>query len=158
MGLCYDCLGVVVGCLTMALGEDIRLLKLRDWQPRSMLKVKQTKVDRPKFTAIDAHNHLGGGAKRLTRKRVRHYLEEMDAAGVETVVNLDGNWGQQLKETLAALDEAHPGRFLTFALINWKGIDEAGWSEREAKRLEESFKRGAKGLKLHKRLGLGVRY
>ena len=138
--------------------EDIRQLKLRDWQPRSMLKVKQTKVDKPKFVAIDSHNHLGGGAKLLTKKRVKHYLTEMDAAGVETVVNLDGGWGQRLKETLAALDEAHPGRFLTFALINWKGIDDDGWSEREAKRLEESFKAGAKGLKIHKRLGLTVRY
>ncbi len=139
-------------------GEDIRLLKLRNWEPRSMLKVKVTKVDRPKFVAIDAHNHLGGGAKLLTPQRVKRYLKEMDAAGVETVVNLDGGWGKRLKETLAALDEAHPGRFLTFALINWKGIDDDDWSERETKRLEESFKAGAKGLKFHKRLGLGVRY
>ncbi|MBN1588840.1 MAG: amidohydrolase family protein [Pirellulales bacterium] len=139
-------------------GADIRMLKLRDWQPRSMLKTKVTKVDRPKFTAIDAHNHLGGGAKLLTSQRVARYLAEMDAAGVETVVNLDGGWGQRLRETLAALDEAHPGRFLTFALINFRGIDDPDWGEREAKRLEESFKAGAKGLKFHKSLGLTVRY
>jgi predicted TIM-barrel fold metal-dependent hydrolase len=138
--------------------EDIRQLKLKDWHPRSMLKVKETKTDKPKFTVIDAHNHLGGGAKRLTKKRVDKYLAEMDAAGVETVVNLDGKWGDYLKETLAALDEAHPGRFLTFTLINWEGIDDPGWSKREAKRIEESFKQGAKGLKIHKRLGLTVRY
>jgi len=141
-----------------AQGEDIRLLKLRDWQPRSMLKTKVTAVDRPKFLAIDAHNHLGGGAKFLTPQRVRHYLDEMDAAGVETVVNLDGGWGAELKETLAALDEAHPGRFLTFALVNFEGIDDEDWGPREAKRLEESFKAGAKGLKFHKSLGLTVRY
>lgn len=82
----------------------------------------------------------------------------MDAAGVRTVVNLDGMWGDRLKETLAALDEAHPGRFLTFAQINFDGLDDEGWSRREADRLEQSFKMGAKGLKFHKSLGLGYRY
>ena len=94
----------------------------------------------------------------LTPERVKHYLAEMDAAGVRTVVNLDGGWGSQLKETLAALDEAYPGRFLTYALIDFAGLDDSSWSEREAKRLEESFEAGAKGLKFHKSLGLGVRY
>src|SRR5262249_39060878 len=131
---------------------------LRDWEPRSMLVTKATEVEKPAFPAVDVHNHLGGGAVTLTPDRVKHYLEEMDAAGVRAVVNLDGGWGPRLKETLAALDEAHPGRFLTYALINFEGIDEPGWSEREAKRLEESFQAGAKGLKFHKTLGLGVRY
>ena len=84
------------------------------------------------------------------------FLAEMDAAGVRTVVNLDGGWGHRLNETLAALDEAHPGRFLTFALIDFDGIDDPGWTDREAKRLEPSFEAGAKGLKFHKSLGLGT--
>jgi predicted TIM-barrel fold metal-dependent hydrolase len=82
----------------------------------------------------------------------------MDAAGVRTVVNLDGGWGERLAETVRLLDEAHPGRFLTFALVDFEGIDGDDWSEREAKRLEESFKAGAKGLKFHKSLGLRIRY
>jgi predicted TIM-barrel fold metal-dependent hydrolase len=138
--------------------DGIRELKLRDWEPRSMLVTKVTEVARPAFPAIDVHNHLGGGKAFLTSQRVKHYLEEMDAAGVRTAVNLDGGWGEKLKETLAALDEAHPGRFLTYALLDFSGIDEPGWSDREAARLGESFEAGAKGLKFHKTLGLGVRY
>lgn len=137
---------------------DIRDLKLRDWAPRSMMVTKATAVDRPKFPVIDVHNHLGGGKARLTPAVVDRYLAEMDAAGVRTVVNLDGGWGDRLKETLAALDEAHPGRFLTFALVNFERIDDADWGDREARRLGESFKAGAKGLKFHKTLGLNVRY
>ena len=137
---------------------DIRELKLRDWAPRSMLVTKTTSVEKPMFPVIDDHNHLGTGKAFLTAERVKHYLEEMDAAGVRTVVNLDGMWGDALKETLAALDEAHPGRFLTFAQINFDGIDNDDWSRREADRLEQSFKAGAKGLKFHKTLGLDVRY
>ena len=136
----------------------IRQLKLRDWQPRSMLVTKTTAVDRPAFSAIDVHNHLGGGKQTLTPDRVAGYLVEMNEAGVRTVVNLDGGWGERLKETVAALDQSHPGRFLTFALLNFEGIDDADWGEREAKRLEESFQAGAKGLKFHKSLGLTIRY
>lgn len=153
---------LVTGPLTVipALGQDsgdIRGLKLREWEPRSMLVTKTTSVPKARFPVIDAHNHLGGGMAALTPERVAKYIEAMDAAGVQTVVNLDGGWDQRLKETLAALDNAHPGRFLTFALINFNGIDEPGWTERELKRLESGFKAGAKGLKIHKTLGLGHR-
>lgn len=137
---------------------DIRELKLRDWEPRSMMVTKATAVERPKFPVVDVHNHLGGGKERLTPAAVKRYLTEMDAAGVRTVVNLDGGWGDRLVETLAALDQTHSGRFLTFALINFDGIDDPDWSQRETKRLEESFKAGAKGLKFHKSFGLSYRY
>jgi predicted TIM-barrel fold metal-dependent hydrolase len=139
--------------------NDIRELKLRDWNPQSKLVTKVTKVDTPAFPVIDNHNHLGNvdpnnTRRSLTPEKVQQYLKEMDAAGVRTVVNLDGMWGETLKGTLALLDDAHPGRFLTFALIDDEGVAEDGWSQREAKRLEESFKMGAKGLKFHKSLGL----
>ncbi|MFO0850294.1 MAG: amidohydrolase family protein [Gemmataceae bacterium] len=137
---------------------DIRDLKLKDWEPRSMLVTKASVIERPAFPVIDVHNHLGGGKERLTAETVKRYLTEMNEAGVRTVVNLDGGWGDRLKETLAALDEAHPGRFLTFALVNFDGIDDPDWGEREAKRLEEGFQAGAKGLKFHKTFGLRHRY
>jgi predicted TIM-barrel fold metal-dependent hydrolase len=137
---------------------DIRQLKLRDWEPRSMMVTKTTVVEKPMFPVIDMHNHLGAGKDVLTAERVGRYLKEMDEAGVRTVVNLDGGWGDRLTETVAALDQAHPGRFLTFALVNFDGIDDDGWSQREAKRLEEGFKAGAKGLKFYKAFGLRYRY
>src|SRR5690242_4593847 len=83
---------------------DIKELKLRDWEPKSMMVTKTTVVETPRFPVIDMHNHLGGGARRLTPETVKKYLAEMNAAGVKTVVNLDGGWGDTLKETLAALD------------------------------------------------------
>ena len=138
--------------------DDIKELKLRDWQPKSMLITKVTDIAKPAFPVIDVHNHLGGGKATLTPERVQRYLAEMDAAGVRTAVNLDGGWGERLTETLTALDKSHPGRFLTYALLDFAGIDEPGWSDRESARLRSSFEAGAKGLKFHKSLGLGVRY
>ncbi|HLW67791.1 MAG TPA: carbohydrate-binding family 9-like protein [Gemmataceae bacterium] len=138
--------------------DDIRDLKLRDWEPRSMMVTKTTIVEKPMFPVIDIHNHLGTGKAFLTPERVKRYLKELDDAGVRTVVDLDGMWGDRLKETIAALDQAYPGRFITFAQINFDNIDDPDWGNREAKRLEESFHAGAKGLKFHKLLGLHWRY
>jgi predicted TIM-barrel fold metal-dependent hydrolase len=135
-----------------ARADDIRELKLRDWQPRSMLVVKASRVERPASPVIDVHNHL------WSTKDVGALVKALDGAGVRTVVNLDGGWGSELRAELRRFDLAHPGRFLTFALIDFKGIDDAGWSARAARRLEADFRAGAKGLKLHKSLGLGVRY
>lgn len=137
--------------------EDIRELKLRDWAPRSMLATATTVVETPMFPVVDVHNHLGGGKQVLTADRVAMYLAEMNAAGVRTVVNLDGYWDGRLKETLAALDDAYPGRFLTFAQIDFADFDAQDWTARESARLEASFAAGAKGLKFHKSLGLGYR-
>jgi predicted TIM-barrel fold metal-dependent hydrolase len=142
----------------LAAQDDIRELKLRDWEPRPMLVTRSTVVETPRFPVIDIHNHLGGGREFLTPERVERYLNEMNEAGVRTVVNLDGGWDERLKETIAALDRAHPGRFLTFALVNFDGIDDGDWTDREVKRLEESFAAGARGLKIDKRLGLRWRY
>src|SRR5947209_10855401 len=86
---------LLVPDVALAQGEDdIKELKLRDWQPRSMLVTRATAVSKPAFPVVDVHNHLGGGKTTLTPERVRRYLAEMDAAGVRTVVNLDGGWGQ----------------------------------------------------------------
>lgn len=156
--LAFGMLSIGLNGVSARAQEDIRQLKLKDWAPRSMLVVPETKVDKPKYAAIDVHNHLGGGKQTLTPERVAGYLTEMNEAGVRTVVNLDGGWGDRLKETVAALDEAHPGRFLTFALLDFSNIDDEGWTKRETDRLEESFRAGAKGLKFHKSLGLSYRY
>ncbi len=134
-----------------------------------MMVTKVTRVDKPKYPVINIHCHLGQarqsiprsggrGPRTVTPESVASYLEEMNAAGVETLINLDGGWGQGLRQTLAMLDEAHPGRFMTFARINWSGIDDEQWSQREAANLEQGFRAGAKGLKISKRLGLMVRY
>lgn len=166
--------------------DDIRELKLRDWQPRSMMVTKTTIVEQPMFPVIDVHNHLGsvgdallmdlkhhlgsvGGVgddklmqfkqrSTLTPERVNKYLTEMDQSGVRLVVNLDGGWGESLQATIRLLEGTHPGRFLTFARINFEGIDDADWSRREARVLEESFQAGAGGLKFSKALGLHYRY
>jgi predicted TIM-barrel fold metal-dependent hydrolase len=131
---------------------DIRQLQLKHWQPRSQLKVKRTLVTKPAFPAVDVHNHL------QSAKDVPALIKVLDQMGVRAVVNLDGYWGQRLEKNLARFDRKYPGRILTFAQIDFEGIDKPNWARNAEKQLRQSFQAGAKGLKLHKSLGLGIRY
>jgi predicted TIM-barrel fold metal-dependent hydrolase len=69
-------------------------------------------------------------------------------------VNLDGRWGAELEANLERYDRAHPGRFLTFCHVDWGDLARP---ERLVASLEASARAGARGLKVWKDLGLGVR-
>lgn len=48
-------------------------------------------------------------------------------------------------------------RMAFFTNVDWDGIDDPGWGEREADRMERAMRDGASGIKIFKALGLGVR-
>ena len=57
----------------------------------------------------------------------------MDAANVAAIVNLDGMRGEELQANLDRYDRAHPGRFVTFAQVDWREVTRgAGFGERLA--------------------------
>jgi predicted TIM-barrel fold metal-dependent hydrolase len=126
-------------------------LKLIDWRPQSQMVVKQTEILQPRFPVIDIHNHLGD----ITQAKA--FIAEMDRAGVKYCVNLDGmsaddKWAEDL-EAYAPFG----GRVWTFFSPDFSGIDEPGWGENEAAKLEKAVKAGCRGLKIFKSLGLGAR-
>jgi len=124
-------------------------LKLLDWQPKSQLVVKETKILKPKYPVIDIHNHLG----RL--ENTEKYLEEMDKAGVWMCVSLDGNSkDDRYIEHLKTSQSVAKDRFLVFFRPDFSKIDEPNFGEKEAEKLEKAVKMGAKGLKIAKNLGL----
>ncbi|MCS0498535.1 amidohydrolase family protein [Protaetiibacter mangrovi] len=139
---------------------DIDDLPLRDWTPRSMMRARATAVDVPHTPCIDVHNHLG---RWLTDDGdwmiddVPALLAVMDARHVETIVNLDGMWGDELEANLDRYDRAHPGRFATFCQLDWSLLGEPGGGERLLAQLDDSARRGARGVKIWKNLGLEVR-
>jgi len=127
-------------------------LKLLDWKPKSQLVVPVTTITKPKFPVIDIHNHLGNLAN--TQK----YLQEMDKAGVETAISLDGHSKNFFyREHLDKVRSVPNKRILVFFAPEWERIDEPGFGANEAKRLEEAVKLGARGVKVYKRLGLEVK-
>jgi predicted TIM-barrel fold metal-dependent hydrolase len=131
-------------------------LLLRDYHPRSQVRVPSTERDRSAVPCIDVHNHLGrwllpGG---WMAPDVSALLETMDSCDVQTVVNLDGRWGPELSENVARLDAAHPGRFVTFCHFDWSVLARPGGFDALPGQLREAVERGARGIKVWKDLGL----
>jgi len=129
-------------------------LLVEDFTPRSELVVPEHPVSRAKYPVIDAHNHLP--IDRLQERNVDldQLVREMDFVNVRTIVNLSGGTGDTLKRNVEALDQAYPGRFLTFCNVDWAGVGTAEWAKRACQRLRDDVAAGARGLKIFKRLGL----
>lgn len=134
---------------------------LTDYRPRPTLITPTTLINRPKFPVIDAHNHLGeefGGG--WINRPVPELLEALDQAGVTTLVDLDGGWGEAvLHRHLDRLKNAAPERFKVFGGVDWSAWPQQGhrFGEWAAERLRAQAARGAEGLKIWKPFGLHVR-
>jgi uncharacterized protein len=72
-------------------------------------------------------------------------------------VILTGMWGDQLEKVIDEMVKPHPGRFLVFVQIDWSKIDDPDFSREMVAQLDDGVRRGARGLKILKDLGLGVR-
>lgn len=134
---------------------------LKDYRPQSKLVTRETRVERPRFPAIDAHNHLsavfGGG---WDQKPVPVLLDRLDQAGIVCYVDLDGGWGEEiLNAHLDHFKQYAPERFQVFGGVDWSQWSERGdaFPEWAAARLRVQKERGAQGLKIWKGLGLQVR-
>ena len=51
----------------------------------------------------------------------------------------------------------YPGRFIVFSQIDWSKIDDPNFSQEMVAQLDDAVARGARGLKILKDLGLGVK-
>jgi predicted TIM-barrel fold metal-dependent hydrolase len=142
-------------------------MDLADYQPKSMLRVPETKVERARHSVIDIHTHLSWAVKAskgvpLSEERrfimePTELLKVMDAKNIRTMVNLTGGWGSGLRDGIAKFDKAHPGRFYTFTEPMWGSTNQPGYPAKQADAIMSAAKQGAKGLKVLKTLGLYLR-
>ncbi|MBP7570510.1 MAG: amidohydrolase family protein [Acidobacteria bacterium] len=134
-------------------------LDITEFQPRSMLHVPATRVERARFPVIDVHTHLGfSGREGMSfAARPETLLPVMDRKNVRMMVNATGGSGRGLDESLERFDRRVPGRFVTFAEPRWEGFNQPGWGQRQAEELGRAREAGARGLKVLKTLGLGLR-
>ena len=139
--------------------DELRRLPLAEWHPRAQVAVPVTEVRRPLVPAIDIHNHLGRWLSdgEWMIPDVAELLATMDECGVETIVNLDGLWGDEVTANVERYDNAHTGRFLTFCQLDWAQLAEPDGVARLTASLDDSAARGARGVKVWKNLGLTVR-
>jgi predicted TIM-barrel fold metal-dependent hydrolase len=141
-------------------------LRLRDWRPEPKVVLPAHPVERARFPAVDAHNHLGrwlsawlGDAPGAwVVADVGALVDLIDACNLRAIVNLDGRWGDELEANLGRYDRAHPGRFATCCHVDWaQAVASGDLGRTAADSLRASVAAGARGIKVWKDLGLHVR-
>lgn len=114
---------------------------------------------RAEHRIIDLHMHIDYTPEHLARA-----VRIMDAAGVGIGVNLSGDTvthapGEKssFERNKELADRLFPGRFIHYMNLDYSGWEDADFSERAAKQIEEGHRLGAAGFKEYKRLGLYLR-
>jgi uncharacterized protein len=126
-----------------------------EYDPRSMLKVPAHTPTRAKFPFISVHEHPRID---MSAEQLDALVKRMDALDMRVAVNLSGRQGELLANGVRNYDTRHPGRFVVFANIDFRGIDSPEWGARAAAQLERDVKEGgAKGLKIFKNLGMDLK-
>ena len=140
---------------------------LSEFQPKSMLKVPVTQIERAKFPVIDVHTHMSFAAvntKGVPMSEKMKFLAEpadvlavMDRRNIHTLVDLTGGFGQGLVDTVQKFHVPHPDRFIIFTEPWYPKTNQPGYAQFQTDAIEKAHKAGARGLKVLKTLGLYLR-
>jgi hypothetical protein len=134
------------------------MLLLKDYDPKSMLHAAVHETPRAKFPVIDIHNHVndpyGDHAEEIPPAEV---VRRMDSSNVQKIVILTGMWGDKPQGLIDKMVKPYRNRFIVFTQIDWSKIDDPNFSEEMVVQLDDAVRRGARGLKVLKDLGLGVK-
>ncbi|MBS1850498.1 MAG: amidohydrolase [Acidobacteria bacterium] len=137
--------------------DQKKTLLLKDFKPVSMLHAPAHEVPRAKFYVIDVHNHANDAAGIDEHVPPEQIVKAMDATNVRTIVILTGMWGDKLQHVIDEMVKPYPGRFMVFTQIDWSKIDDPNFSQEMVAQIDDAVVRGARGLKVLKDLGLGVK-
>ena len=164
--------GISAGGVTIPAKEEDKAgtpipLQLKDFEPRSMLHVPETKVERARYPLIDIHTHLSRVAKSAHGVGIGEAMEYaapvdallplMDRKNIHMMVNLTGGVGKGLDEAIEKFQTPHPDRFVTFTEPWWERTNQLGYAQFQADEISRAHKVGARGLKVLKTLGLYLR-
>jgi predicted TIM-barrel fold metal-dependent hydrolase len=142
-------------------------LDLSEFEPQSMLEVKQTPVERSRYPVIDLHTHISFSATVVNGVHLaaeRQYfatpeelLPVMDRKNIRMLNNLTAGFGSGLDDAIARYDKVYPERFCAFTEPWYSRFLEPGYPGFQAGAIEQAKRSGAKGLKVLKTLGLYLR-
>lgn len=129
-------------------------MDFEEYDPPSSLVTPAHKLTRAKFPFIDIHNHYGNMNTADLNERVK-FMDELNMA---VMVNLSGRGfrssGDHLAKSVDNIAKQFPNRFILFTNVDFSDIDHPEWGARTVRQLEEDVKRGARGLKIYKSLGI----
>lgn len=129
-------------------------MDFEEYDPPSSLKVDEHRLKKAKFPFVDIHNHYGSMNTADLNERVKF----MDELNMGVMINLSGRGfrssGDHLEKSIDNIKKQFPDRFILFTNVDFADIDNPEWIGRMTKQLEDDVKRGAKGLKIYKSLGI----
>jgi predicted TIM-barrel fold metal-dependent hydrolase len=142
-------------------------LELSQYEPKSMLQVRESRIERAKFPVIDFHTHISvstkskNGVELLPDRQylgtAQELLAVMDRKNIQAMVNLTGGYDRALAEAVSKYDRQYPGRFYTFTEPSYSRFKEPDYPRLQAQAIEQAHRDGALGLKILKTLGLYLR-
>jgi predicted TIM-barrel fold metal-dependent hydrolase len=154
----------------LLLGQDnnaaTQELALKDFRPKSKLKVEATDLRHAKFPAIDIHTHFGfrlqGDEQALTE-----FVELMNRNNIALCNSLDATLGPSLDDHTEFLDP-YKDRFAIFTHLDFKGggkdddfstwaCNQPGFVHWVVEQLKIANNKGIVGLKFFKSFGLEIR-
>ena len=103
-------------------------LRLTEFEPKSMLHVKETSVPRARFPVIDFHSHVSWRSAQRPRVPPAELVKTMDAVNLHTMVNLTGGSGEDLAAAIKDFDRAFPRRFVSMTEPTWTRASENGYA------------------------------
>jgi predicted TIM-barrel fold metal-dependent hydrolase len=137
--------------------DSKKTILLKDFQPEPALHAAAHEIQRAKFPVIDVHTHTNDAVGIGDRVDPKEMVARMDRLNIKTIVILTGMWGDKLQTIIDTMVKPYPGRFIVFTQFDWSKIDDPNFSQLMVRQLDDSVARGARGLKVLKELGLGVR-
>ena len=152
-----DAAGQGIGYQKSETADRNKTLLLKDFHPVPMLHAAGHQVPRAKYYVIDVHNHVNDARGIDEHMDPKEVVRIMDATNVKTVVILTGMWGAKLQGIVDEMVKPYPGRFVVFAEMDWSKIDDANFSQEMIAQLDDAVERGARGLKILKDWGLGIK-
>jgi len=137
--------------------DSKKTILLKDFQPEPALHAAGHEIRRAKFPVIDVHTHTNDAVGIGDRVDPQEMIARMDRLNIKTIVILTGMWGDKLQTIIDGMVKPYPGRFIVFTQFDWSKINDPNFSQLMVRQIDDSVARGARGLKVLKELGLGVR-
>ena len=114
---------------------------LKDYKPRSIFKIPETRVEKARYAVIDVHSHDYAP----TDADVDRWVLTMDEVGLEKTIILSGSTRAKFDAAVAKYDK-HPKRFAVWCGIDYAGFNQPGFGPAAVAELERCHKAGATGV------------
>ena len=141
------------GLASIASGQTVNDLKLKNYHPVSIYKVPETKIKKAKYPVIDFHSHDYPN----TEQALDEWLRTMDEMGIAKSIILSYSTGARF-DSVVDKYKRYRDRFEVWCGFDYTGYENEGWQKHAVAELERCYRKGARGVGELGDKGLGEFY